>query len=490
MKNSKHTAIGLVVLMNLIPTVASGEVTHPSPPTPEHVAISYDELNQVVREFSASGDAAGRTARLFGRVPEACWRHFTVRTTRAASGQPGWEVFDHGNRGRECAATQRTRECNNIEGHADRCLSLSEVVPTLTVPADASGELCLVTRSVNTNMDANDPRRRTETCRGFTPSIRFRSLADVETERARARDEGHDRLIARYRRDVRECRRDFEDLPIARRALRGLLSEGEIEEPAFRRMNEELDRQYLRLLQVRAQRGEVDELDEVREQALAFAESHSENSRYALAAAHIMRTVAMRYVRQREVTEDSFADARATLEDALELSGLDEANRGRVQGYVQDLEIAETAFHCNGGDAFSCAPAYNSMMQGLNERAWNACNGWNPDWNACYTAGTALRSAPAQIQQVITQRQQMQQRVFGAISGGGGSASPFGTPGGTPGNPFLMGSALSTAAPGMPGLPAMGGVPNGMMATDPLATLTMQAHGLPIMPSAPPMASI
>ncbi|HTL11673.1 MAG TPA: hypothetical protein VL588_04255 [Bdellovibrionota bacterium] len=496
MKNWKKSAIGLVAVVNFIPAIASGDTTS------GWNAMSYGEVSSLVRGLGASGNDSDRTGHLYGRIYADCASHIRVTVTETASHQRGWLFEDEGHQARDCVAAHHNADCTDTAGDANFCYSVSQqpqIFPVISVPADKTADIGVVRRTTNINADVADPHQTTEEFTNFSPAVHFRSAVEVAAQAQAHEDDAHQHQMDRYRDEIRDCRRTLDELPIARRALRSLFDEGDIERPAFDRMVQELDRQELRLLMSKAERANSDQLADIREEVIRFAEQHGDSQQMALACAQVLRTVAMRYLHGSDVNEQSFTDASETLDEASSLSALDDANKGRIDGYKRDLSIAQTAFSCRSGDQFECAPAYSSMMQNLYEQAWNACSGWNVDVQGCNSAATSLRSAPQQIQQVVLQRQQMMQSLYSGAGVGGGS---FGSPyagnglalggglqmGGMPQtNPFLGGSVGGAMNPmGMSTYTGAGG----MIPTDPLAMMTAQARGLPVMPSAPPMAHL
>ncbi len=445
--NWKIQTFALFLGFTFLPTLAAGD-TSAEVPSGSLVDLAKTDIEQTFRSFTSGTVRGTRTASLYGSVFRDCAVHFTFTVVSKDSSHTGWRVQDNGTSGRDCMRGHQNDRCTESS-----CDSLSVIVPRINAPADEALEVGIVT--INPEADVADPNR--VNFGSLSPAIHFRStIASAQEEQSEA-DADHRSRIRRLREQVRTCRDDERELTIARSALRELVSEGDVNESAMERIKRELDRQEIRLLERKIRRADIDELGELADDVVQFARNHDDDeeeaSDYATAAAHLMRTIASRMVRDRNADEDSFADARDVLESALELDGLSDTNVTRLEGYLNDLDVAETTFMCRSGDPFECQPAYQSLMSNLQQRKWEACTGWNIDPVRCQTAAMQEQRAPGQIQQYFTQRQsQIQQPGAGGtvmLAGGGGQLAFNGSPMGYQPNTFLPQSTMGLNPLGM-----------------------------------------
>jgi len=372
--------------------------------------LNYADLNASVKNLQV--EAQGNQVRLFGKVFSDCADKLGIQTQSAAPrGILALEVIDKGGF-KACQAGHGSASCTASPGQANTCISLSSLDSSrITVP---NQDIQIKIHSVNADAD-----RDSEVYEDLGRSIAFRSSATVLAEARAAQEQRRAAAIEGYRAQVRSCRRNSEELTLARGALSWLASNNIESQAQVSRIRKELDKKELDLLKARVRRATSDELSEIEESVVAVAEANCDVSD---AAALTMREIALRYVNARDAGLDGYDRARETLNRTAELGCLSEANQERVASYLRDLEVGRCNKIAESGlsNNFLLGPCVANLMNNLQNQTMRSCNGSNASLEGCSQAMTAMRSAqqiPQRAQQVEQQRAQLMQQIQQTLAG-------------------------------------------------------------------------
>ncbi len=448
----------------LVPAAAIGDGEHPSeipvvePATPTvevRRTLDLAEARDTFQAgntptFQASPDNVTNPSRvtLYGLVFRACRSHFTITNTATAptlrtKGWVGFQIEDPTGQGRECQHRLRSRNCSENESSETYCIRL-HTLPEAVLDLRSAGD-------VDVGLIHHDPNQAlnptvAEPFDAAAP-IHHKSGATLLAERREREATARQRLIDRYRGEV-GCRGSADRITSAREALLGLQSLSALTEGEFERITRELDRAEVSLFSRRVARANEDELIELREELLAWAESHCELHDQI---APVFHEIALKYVNGRAATYRSYESAGATVSDAQSLECLSEPNQERLANYQRDIAVGRTAQLASNGMAnnFLFVPNYMNLMNGLQNDVMNSCSGRFSSLESCSSAMTAMqtaRSLPQRAQAVDQQRAQMQQQLQQALGGSGGMGMPPMTSGPGAGT-YWAGGAYGSSSP-------------------------------------------
>jgi hypothetical protein len=429
--------IALSIALQLAPlgVHATTEEAVPAPTSGgNRTLLSLERVTGAVRNFSAERTGTENQVRLYGRIFQDCASHLEIRLqSPAPTGVLGVEIID---KGEFVACQQRhsSETCTSLSGRSNTCVSLS-ALPGATIPV---GDRDVVVQLHSHNADSD---RDSDVLEDFPTRLTFESSRTrrqrAAAEQARIRTE----RIAQARGQVNSCRRNAEELSIARGALSFLRGIGAEDEAGIARLEKQLDRRELDLLKAQVRRASLDDLSEIEESVVAIAERNCDVND---AAALTMREIALRYINHREAGLEGYDRARETLERTAELSCLSEANQARVQSYLTDLDVGRCQKISEAGitNNFLLGPCVANLTMNLQQRALQACSGSNASLESCSQAMAAVRSGQQITQrahQVEQQRAQIMQQMQQTLAG---IQAPGMLPNSTPANPGLAGQPL------------------------------------------------
>lgn len=477
------------------PTAPEGKIAEaPAPEAPILVDdgrdLSYADLKTLIKDFEVvrEGDNINGKVKLRGTIFLDCAAQLSINIKSKTDSND--ESCRKNAGGFMIHATSRFESC--MKSHADAKHSCTRAAGSgatecvfLSTPVNSRGADRETVLSLNkfpmgeiqllmTNPDGNEDHQHK--CESFPTPIEHITEAYVAERLAEEKQKAFDRQIEVSQRQAKSCVRTSEELALARSACEWLAHVGQYS--TVEECTKNLDKKEIDILKNLASKGPDDNLEQVTDSIIAWANSHPNECSKAV---DVLQSIAQRQAKRKstrsatndEATSpfDGFNAAVETFERAAdEVPCLTEDSR--FIAMQNNLKANRTLKVCQVGGICSieCQTQYHEVLENAYQSFADTCSSgnWQMD-NSCMSAARNFQSAlsiPQSAQANMMRQAQATQQLMAMANqpqqGGSQFGSPYGNPlgGGTstfqvPGN---MGPGVGNVTAGfqMPGTQTFG----------------------------------
>lgn len=362
------------------PTAQATPAPQPPAPAPAPGApsdLSYEDAKRLLPSFEVGkeGSDPSSQARLFGVAPQSCFNlGILVSNTDNDPGLSGAA----GKFGFRINVTAAAKACLEAQigqplscGIAGNCIRLSELPQaTLSLAGKPDGEIVIL----HENPSGDRVRMIADS---INPAIKFESAATSAARQAALVRAARENDIKAYRWQIQNCRKDDDQLVVARTALQGLLSLGEIHGSELESITKALDKAALDVLLKQAVHGKLEDSFELREKLQAWATNHPEDAE-KIAKAYF--DLAQRYATADQDPENPGAGIDMAQEIIAEAKTLDlsKTSQKRLSSYQTELKLMKNEQLASGGwqNNMALQASLQALIKGkggLEDQAKSAC---------------------------------------------------------------------------------------------------------------------
>jgi hypothetical protein len=453
-------------------------------PASEGKDLSYAELKVLIKDFEVVRDSDNirGTVRIRGSIFKKCADKLLITTGgKADSRDPscsknaGGFTFTALGDFETCMNTRLATKKPCTRGKSDgeyECVYLSEDTQkrntTLSMGPLAMGEIQII----RLNADGNEEHKYS--CESFPTPIEHVTEAYVAERSAEEKKQAFEKQLETAQRQAKSCVRTTEELALARSACEWLTHVGQYS--TVEECTKNLDKKEIDILKNLANRGPVDNLDQVTDSIIEWANNHPNDCSKAV---DVLQSIAKRQVNRKSTRSDSDGEAGTPFDgfnaavDTFSRAA-DEApclsEDSRFIAMQDNSKANRTLKVCQVGGICSieCQTQYQDVLQNAYRNFADTCSSgnWQMD-NSCMSAArnfqsalTIPQSAQANMMRQAQATQQLMAMAMQPQQGSGqygnqlgGGVSTFQIPGAGNGMPGVGGTSTGTfQIPGSPGL--------------------------------------
>lgn len=430
-----------VLALNLIPGLAGGAEAQQAPAQARIIArdLNVGDLGSIFRNFRVikeGNDPESRVA-LSGMIFTECLdKGLEISNTGTNSSLKQGNVvgFRFTDRGgvQACVEQKKNKSCAE-----EACTSL-RTLPGASMDLSGFGDIEVKLGRHDSDDDVNPFKFES-----LPKTVTHKTRATIKAERDKAAEEKLNRQVEQLRKQVTHCRKDVDQISVARLANDMLLSLNKIDERRHERNESELLTAQFNVMGREFDKLKVNDprFEEMIEELKAFAE---ENPKLAPQVKQLFWNAAARAVGPKNASPAAFDFAQRMIDEAKGLSNLQDADLEQLQNDERNIKLGRMKATLDSGnyDPNSFSQEYMTFMQELYTTQSMCQTGQGPVSDSCRSVAVTRQKAeqlPQVAQQVQRQRYEMYMRSqqLAAQFGGGQGQMPGVGPASGGSSPFL-----------------------------------------------------